>query len=283
VSNELIDRLKDLGFKEYESKVFSVLLNGSLMSASEIAKKANIIRNSIYDILKSFVDKGYCNEIETNSVLQYQIIDPAIIFDKIERSINESHKRNLELLKSTRANAQPIYDSKDKDEDKSINVELIRGIHAHRVAKYISLLKETQSKLYGMYRLKGLVSEELDEIAGSLIKKGGEVRSIYHVGLDFKVQKEGKAQTATHKDLIRVMEAFEKNGEQVRLSEKDIPNMTIFDDKKVFFNLGDKSIPSNKRADLIVKYDDFAGYMKDLFDYYWTNSMTLEEYKKKHT
>lgn len=75
--------LKSLGFKEYESKVLLVLLSGNPMSASEIAKDAKIIRNSIYDILKSFVDKGYCNEIETNTILNYQIIDPAIILDKI--------------------------------------------------------------------------------------------------------------------------------------------------------------------------------------------------------
>ncbi|MCB0725001.1 MAG: hypothetical protein KDC73_09860 [Ignavibacteriae bacterium] len=281
MKEDIIEKLKELGFKEYESKVFSVLLKGSLMSASEIAKEAKIIRNSIYDILKSFVEKGYCNEIETNSVLQYQILDPEIIFGKLEIDLNDSHRKNVELLKDTLSEVKPIYNTRKKD-DKEVKIELVRGYNKHRVAKYIDLLKETKKKLYGMYRLRGLVSEELDEIAGKIIKNGGEVRSIYHISLDFKVQKNGKSESAKNEDLLRILQSFEKNGEKVRLSEKEIPNMTIFDEKKVFFNLGDKSVPTNKKADLIVKYEDFAGYMNDLFEYYWDNSITTEEYKKRY-
>ena len=281
MKEDIIEKLKELGFKEYESKVFSVLLKGSLMSASEIAKEAKIIRNSIYDILKSFVEKGYCNEIETNSVLQYQILDPEIIFGKLEIDLNDSHRKNVELLKDTLSEVKPIYNTRKKD-DKEVKIELVRGYNKHRVAKYIDLLKETKKKLYGMYRLRGLVSEELDEIAGKIIKNGGEVRSIYHISLDFKVQKNGKSESAKNEDLLRILQSFEKNGEKVRLSEKEIPNMTIFDEKKVFFNLGDKSVPTNKKADLIVKYEDYAGYMNDLFEYYWDNSITTEEYKKRY-
>ena len=281
MKEDIIEKLKELGLKEYESKVFSVLLKGSLMSASEIAKEAKIIRNSIYDILKSFVEKGYCNEIETNSVLQYQILDPEIIFGKLEIDLNDSHRKNVELLKDTLSEVKPIYNTRKKD-DKEVKIELVRGYNKHRVAKYIDLLKETKKKLYGMYRLRGLVSEELDEIAGKIIKNGGEVRSIYHISLDFKVQKNGKSESAKNEDLLRILQSFEKNGEKVRLSEKEIPNMTIFDEKKVFFNLGDKSVPTNKKADLIVKYEDFAGYMNDLFEYYWDNSITTEEYKKRY-
>jgi hypothetical protein len=102
------------------------------------------------------------------------------------------------------------------------------------------------------------------------------------VSLDFKVQKNGSPEPAKNEDLLRILQSFEKNGEQVRLSEKGIPNMTIFDEKKVFFNLGDKSVPSNKKADLIVKYEDFAGYMNDLFEYYWDSSITTKEYKNKY-
>jgi sugar-specific transcriptional regulator TrmB len=282
VSKDIIEKLKELGFKEYESKVFNVLLKGSLMSASEISKEAKIIRNSIYDILKSFVEKGYCNEIETNSVQQYQILNPDIIFGKLEIDLNDSHKKNLELLRSTLSEVKPVFNAKKKDSDKDIKIELVRGYNKHRVAKYIDLLKETKKKLYGMYRLKGLVSEELDEIAGRIIKNGGEVRSIYHVSLDFKVQKSGNPEPAKSADLLRILQSFEKNGEKVRISEKEIPNMTIFDEKKVFFNLGDKSIPTNKKADLIVKYEDFAGYMNDLFEYYWDRSITTKEYKTKY-
>jgi sugar-specific transcriptional regulator TrmB len=277
---ETIEKLKALGFKEYESKVFLVMLRGVPMSASQIAKDAGIIRNSVYDILKSFVEKGYCNEIETNTILNYQIIDPQIILDKIQKAYTDSYTSNVALLKNTFGELEPFYKAAPKDESKKeTNIELIRGFNMHRVAKYMDILKHTESEVLGMYRLNGTVSEELDSTAEKLIKKGGTVKSIYMASLDFKVVKGGKAVPAKHEDLIRVLESFEKYGEKVRISKIKIPNITIFDKKKVFINISDRDIPRNKRADIIITNSDIAEHMTDLFNFYWNNGLTIEEYK----
>ncbi len=276
-----IEKLKALGFKEYEAKVFLVLLKGVPMSASAIAKEANIIRNSIYDILKSFVEKGYCNEIETNTILNYRIIDPQIILDKIKKSYHDSFNTNLSLLTNTFNEFQPIYKSAPKDRtNKDLNIELIRGFNKHRVAKYAEILKHTEFEVLGMYRLNGTVSEELDSTAEKLIRNGGTVKSIYMATLDFKVVKDGKAIPANHEDLVRVLESFEKYGEKVRISKVKIPNITIFDKTKVFINISDKDIPKNKRADIIISNPDLAEHITDLFNYYWEKGLTIEEYKK---
>jgi sugar-specific transcriptional regulator TrmB len=279
---ELIVKLKTLGFKEYEAKVFLVLLKGVPMSASAIAAEAKIIRNSIYDILKSFVEKGYCNEIETNTILNYQIIDPQIILDKIQNSYINNHISSINLLKDTFSELQPLYKSAPEDKSKKeTNIELIRGFNKHRVAKYADILKHTEFEVLGMYRLGGTVSEELDTTAEKLIRSGGAVKSIYMESLDFRVKKDGKAIPAKHEDLIRVLESFEKYGEQVRISKIKIPNITIFDKQKVFINISDKEIPNNKRADIIITNPDLAEHMTDLFNFYWEHGLTIEEYKKR--
>jgi sugar-specific transcriptional regulator TrmB len=142
-TSELIEKLKALGFKEYEAKVFVVMLKGSSMTASEIAAEAKIIRNSIYDILKSFVDKGYCNEIETNTVLRYQIIDPRVILDKIIRDRNKSHKEEMDSLNNAFSEVQSIYGKQvEKQDESDTNIQLLRGFNKHRVEKYIELLKK---------------------------------------------------------------------------------------------------------------------------------------------
>jgi sugar-specific transcriptional regulator TrmB len=278
---QLIDRLKALGFKEYESKVFIVLLKGIPMSASEIAKEAKIIRNSIYDILKSFVEKGYCNEIETNTILNYQIIDPQIILDKIEKDYRDSFQTNVSLLKDTFGELQSIYKTKSEHDGRAdLHIELIRGYNQHRVAKYIDIFKNSKKSVYGMYRLRGLVSEELNELSAALIKKGGEIRSIYQP-LDFKVMRNNKVRPATNEDLIRVCEVFEASGEKVKLSEIKIPNITIFDSEIVFINLTGSAAQKSKPADLIINNPDFAEHIKDLFKFYWVQSLTIDEFKKK--
>jgi sugar-specific transcriptional regulator TrmB len=279
----LIEKLKALGFKEYEAKTFLVLLKGKPMSASQIAKEARIIRNSIYDILKSFVEKGYCNEIETDTILNYQIIDPQIILDKIEKNYFDSYKSNVVTLKTTFDELQELYKSGTEEEyHPDINIQLVRGFNRHRVAKYTELFKNSHKEVFGMYRLNWVVSEELDSIAEKFIKSGGKIKSIYMSDLDFKIVKNGKVVPATNDDFTRVCEAFEKQGEEVRISESKIPNITVFDGSNVFINMGGKEVPKNKHADIIIKNPDLAQHMADLFHFYWDRSMSVQEYKNKY-
>lgn len=280
---ELIEKLKSLGFKEYEAKVLLVLLKGEPMSASAIAKEAKIIRNSIYDILKSFVEKGYCNEIETNTILNYQIIDPQAILDKFAHDYRQNYLSRVNLLKDTFGELQDIYTKPKEKAKKDINVELIRGFNKHRVAKYLDILKHSEYEVLGMYRLDGTVSEDLDDAAQKLINSGGTVKSIYLASLDFKVKKGDKTIPAKHEDLIRVLESFEKYGEKIRISKIKIPNVTVFDRKTIFINMSDKEVPKNKQADLIIHNPDFAEHMIDLFNFYWENGLTVEEYKKNNS
>lgn len=281
---EILEKLRSIGFKENESKVLLVLLDGTSKSASQIAKESHIIRNSIYDILKSFVEKGYCNEIETNTILQYRCIDPVVLIDKIEKEFNEMNRWRINTLKDTFSVINNFYSSNKNpvnEEDGDRNIELIRGFNKHRMEKFIEIYKNANSSMYGMYRLRGIVSDEINEVSESFVKKGGIIKSVYSANLNFKIIKNGTAVQAQKEDLIKVLEKFETAGEQIRISEIEIPNMVIFDEEIVFNNISDKDIPKNKQADIIVKNKSNAKYMTDLFNYYWQNGMTLKEYKNK--
>jgi sugar-specific transcriptional regulator TrmB len=283
-NNEIIDRLKSIGFKEYEAKIFFVLLNGSPMAASDIANEAKLIRNSIYDTLKSFTQKGYCNEIETNTVLKYQIINPRVILDKIEDQYTAENNRRIDVLKSTFENIEKQYNrSKSEIHSKTDNVEMIRGFNKHRVIRYIELLKSAKKEVLGMNRIRGLVKEELNDIVSNLVSSGGSVKTIYNTGLDFKIMKENQVVNATNEDLIKVCEMFERNGEEIRLTNKNIPNAVIIDGMKAFINItGARAADKNKQTDLIVNDPDFTENMIDLFQYYWDSGMTIEEFKKNN-
>ncbi len=280
---EILEKLKTLGFKENESKVMLVLLRGDLLSASQIAKESGIIRNSIYDTLKSFVEKGYCNEIETNTILKYHSIDPLVIIDKIEKEIKLSQEQKIKTLSETITDIRNFHSNSTNGEptdNTDHNIELIRGFNKHRMEKFVEIFKNAKKTVHGMYRMRGIVSEELNEIADELIKKGGILKSIYQINLNFKILKNGTAVAATKDDLIRVCEKFQEAGEQIRLSDMEIPNMVIFDEETVFNNISDKDIPKHQQADIIIKNANNARFMIDLFNYYWQSGIKVEEYKK---
>jgi len=283
MENEIIERLKTLGFKEYEAKVFIVLLKGASMSASEIAKEAKIIRNSIYDVLKSFVQKGYCNEIETNSIQKYELINPEVILDKIEFNINQSKTKEISTLKDTFKQLLPLYKSNAGNENSNVNIELIRGYNQHREAKFIELLKNAKKEIHFMIKLEHYISEDVDETAKKFIKKGGTIRSVYETGKDIKVKKGNKWQDGTINDLIKIIEKYEEYGEILRVNNESIPNLTIFDRETVFFNIKDGSLPRHNEADIIIRNKEFANNMIKVFESYWEKSLSLKEFKKKET
>jgi sugar-specific transcriptional regulator TrmB len=275
---DLIQKLKSLGFNEYESKIFIALIKGRNMSVPDIAKSAKIRRTDVYDIMKSFVEKGYCNEIETNRVLMYEMIDPDVILDKLELKAQKENEKHLSNLKDTFKELKPLYGT-EKD-DKSLNIELIRGYNLHRVQKFFNLIKNSRKEIHLMIRMEIHISEEIDETAARFIKSCGIIKSIYEVNSNFKIKKNDRWVECSDKDLQKVFYGFEKYGEQLRLSRSKVPNLAIFDRETVFLNVIDKTMKKSNEADIIFRNKDFAETMIEMFDRAWEKSYTLKEYFK---
>jgi len=142
-----------------------------------------------------------------------------------------------ELLKDTQSKTKALYIQPDENTNENeVNIELIRGFNRHRQAKYIEIFRQAKHEVCGMFRLKGIVTEEIDDIAKKFVKNGGKLRSIYSTNLDFRIMKDGKLKQADQNDFIKLCEAFQKSGEVVRLTKANIPNIAIFDKKIVFTN-----------------------------------------------
>ena len=277
---EFIDKLETLGFTIYESKVFISLLKGYNMSAPEVAESAKIPKSSAYDILKSFSEKGYCNEIQTPSKIKYEMIDPEIVKGKLENELDRLYSTKLKVLNSSFEKFTPLYKSEFLSEGK-VDVELIKGFNLYRFTKFLDLLKSSKDEMLLMNRLEGHASKDLDVITKMFFKKGGKIRSIYEASLNFKFEKEGKWVDVTQSELIELCERFEKEGEQIRLAEKVPQNMAIFDRRIVFTNLVDKTRTKENKTDIIIRNEEYAANQIELFDLFWERSFTIEDFKKK--
>ena len=277
--DEIIQKLKNLGFTDYESKVFLAVLQGRLMSASEIAEAARIRRTDIYSILKRFVKKGYCNQIETNSVTKFELINPDIIFDKIEGKINKTREKEIKDLKDVFSEIKPLYRSRDNGENNVVNVELIRGYNQHREAKFINVFREAKKEILFMTRPEYMVSGEVDNIAVKFISKGGVIRSVYEANGGFKLKKNGNWKEGTVNDLIENVRSFTAYGEQVRLCGEKVPNITVFDRETVFMNINDGTVPKHNEADIIIRSPNFADSMVLVFESFWKKSQEPDKFR----
>lgn len=275
----MTENLLKLGFTEKEAKVFLVLLRGDLMAASDVAKEANIRRTDVYDILNGFTKAGYINEVDTNRITMFQMIDPRIIGDKVQSDTVRKAQLQAQNAKTVFDNFFPLYKSKVSSNQDFINIELIRGHNKHRDVKFMEYTKQTQSEILLMMKLKnqGTISGELDKVITNFIKKGGIVKSIYEKPEYLKIVTDGKTETLHFKDALRVFKKFEDNGEQIRFTDEDIASFAIFDRYTVYLNIFEPVLPTNKKSDIVIKNKELANYLANTFEFYWGNSNTIKE------
>lgn len=279
--DDLIISLKSIGFTEYESKVFLAAMQGKLMSASEIAESARIRRTDVYKVLNSFVERGICNSIETNSITKYEVIEPDIVFDKFEKKLILESQKKSKVLKETLEKVKPLYRTKAENNNNGVvNVELIRGFNQHREVKFIELLKNARKEILFMVQPEYFTSEEVDEITLGFFKKGGKIKSIYQAGEEFKYKTKDGWINGGVNDLVRIVENFVRLGENARITDETVPNITIFDRETVFININDKTVPRHNEADVIFRTKDFANSMTTVFNSFWEKSKSVKEYKK---
>jgi predicted transcriptional regulator len=277
---ETLKSLESLGFTNYESKVFYVLFEGHLLTASEIAKKSGIPRSSAYDILKSFAEKGICNEVLTSSVVRYEIIDPKVVEDKIEKDINDTFKTKMTKLRESFDQLQPLFKAKAMEGQK-VDVELIKGFNRHRFAKFMEIFKSAKSEVLLMTKLEGYVNTTVDEVTMEFLGGGGKLKTIYEASNNFKINVDGTWKQISNEELPDFCSTLVAEGEEIKLADKIYQNMLIADRKVVFISLVDPTIARYNRSDVIIKNENFASTMAEYFDGCWVLASSPAEYKLK--
>ncbi|MFI5145330.1 MAG: TrmB family transcriptional regulator, partial [Ignavibacteria bacterium] len=271
----LIQKIESIGYSTYEARVFLVLYKGYRMSAAEIAKFAKIPRTSVYDIMKIFVQKGICNEITTPSKLVYEVIDKKVLEDKVTIETEQEYKRKIVKIKECFTELSPVFKSEQPPEYKS-DVELIKGYNRQREQKFLELINNSKKGILLMNRLRGNVSNELDDVTRKFFKRGGEFKSIYESSGNFKIKVNNKWENVTKEGLIKLCETFIGHGEQVKLIEEVPQLMAIFDEKIVYFSLHDESMTYRDSSDIIINNKRFASFITSLFNMYWDKADTIE-------
>ncbi len=278
---DTIKNLEALGFTNYESRIFCVLFEGNLMTASEIAKKAEVARSSAYDILKSFTEKGICNEIQTSSVAKYEIIDPKVVQDKIEKEIHDTYVSKSTKLKDSFDKLTPIFKAKELEGEK-VDVELIKGFNKHRSAKFMQHWENSSKELLLMNKLEVMADTAIDEFTANFIKSGGVIKTIYEVSENFRIHEAGKWIVAGAEKLLDILKQSEGEGGEVKLTKRVYQNMAIFDRKVVYISLVDPTVSRYNRSDIIVKNQNFAESMAEFFEQSWQNADKPEDFRDKY-
>ena len=93
--------LKEFGLTSTEEKVYLSLLNIGSSSASEIIKKTQLYRTTVYDVLERLIGKGFASYIIQNKIKFYSATSPSKFLDiamEEKRMAGEKQKLAKEIF-----------------------------------------------------------------------------------------------------------------------------------------------------------------------------------------
>lgn len=156
---DLLAKLTELGFTEYEAKVYLALLDSYPTTGYQISKDAGVPRSMVYEALGRLKVRGAVLETPDERATLYRPLPPDVLLDNHQAA---QHRLVAEL----RQGMAPLYQRHDED-----RVWSIRGRDA--VLSYArDLVRQAQREVY-------LVLDDPD-----LVALGGEVCTASDRGVD---------------------------------------------------------------------------------------------------
>ena len=268
---EIIRNLKQIGLSDSAAKIYLLLLHKSNCTASEISRITVISRSKTYEYLNRLVNRGMCIEI-LGSVKKYAATNPTTAFKDMEQKRKLDYEKDRNIISDLSKILLPLYNAPNENTDPLDYIQVIREKKSI-IKKFETLEQKAEKEILALVKapLAMNLAEPHNLAEYSSLKKGISIKTIYNTE-DMNIPL-----------LMESIETFEKAGEQVRVVDKfPIPfKMYIFDGRIVMLSLEDRIVSNSNLTALIIEHLDLAKGLKEVFNIYWDNSITWEEFKRK--
>ncbi|OHD63557.1 MAG: hypothetical protein A2176_07175 [Spirochaetes bacterium RBG_13_51_14] len=156
VVNNIIQKLMDIGYSEYEARAYVALVRSNPATAYEIARLSGIPTSKIYEVLARLADKGVVSSIDADTKKRYVPLPP----DEFIEGRRNRLETTLDLLKEDLASVTAAPDA-----------SIVWNINDY------NFLMEKASRMVQGARSNLLIScwhEEIDVLKERLVRKKRE-------------------------------------------------------------------------------------------------------------
>src|SRR5437773_4439339 len=257
-------RLQQLGLNAYESRSYLVLLGHPKFKALELAARAHVPRQKIYEVLDSLVEKGFAQVVQEKTKL-FSAVEPNLAIPSYL-----SRKRQLlehELTDQSRVAAGLIDDLKtlySEGQGGRGTLDFLRIVTepAQTAAEYRKMLSEVTSEYLEFSRPPYAV-DPLDE---KLVKQAGSG------GVSCKLLLEVSTLDDVHRQRLA---EYKSSGVQVRVSDSLPMKLAVFDGEFGMIALLDPVITRPTWTSVVFRHEGMGEAMKALFEDRWTGGRDL--------
>jgi HTH-type transcriptional regulator, sugar sensing transcriptional regulator len=222
--------LVGLGLNTYEAAVYLALLSRPELAPAEVARRAGIPRQRVYDVLSTLVAKGLC-VIRSTNPKSYVAVNPKSAFDLLvqERTANlERQRKETEALAVQLAGElAPVFALGQGQNDPLAYVEVLSG-QSHIAYRAQSLAEAAKKRVNSCIKLPMILPEEQNRLFMKVpLERGLEYRAVCDAEM---IESKGSQEW---------LGQFVAAGLEIKVVEILPLKMQVFDDEVVLISMQD--------------------------------------------
>lgn len=254
-------RLQSIGLNAYEARSYLVLVGHPRFKALELAARAHVPRQKIYEVLDSLVEKGFAQVIQEKTKL-FSAIPP----DQAIPSYLARRKQALEeeLADQSRAANAMIAD---------LAAAYLEGQGGRGTLDYLRIIGDPGQIALQFRRMVAEARREYLEFS----------RPPYAVDpLDAETVMQARERGVSCRFLVehgtldpaheRFLSAYQAAGVEVRQIQKVPMKMAVFDSRQGLIALLDPVITKPAWTSVVFEHEGMAEAMRGLFEQYWNRA-----------
>ena len=257
-------RLQQLGLNAYESRSYLVLLGHPKFKALELAARAHVPRQKIYEVLDSLVEKGFAQVVQEKTKL-FSAVEPSLAIPGYL-----SRKRSMleqELTDNSRAGTGLIDDLKSlysEGQGGRGTLDFLRIVTepAQTAAEYRRMLGEVKQEYLEFSRPPYAV----DPLEEKLVKQAAST------GVACRLLLEAASLDDEHQQRLT---EYVASGVDVRIAEALPMKLAVFDGTRGMIALLDPVITRPTWTAVVFYHEGMGEAMKGLFEDRWRRGTNL--------
>jgi HTH-type transcriptional regulator, sugar sensing transcriptional regulator len=257
-------RLQQLGLNAYESRSYLVLLGHAKFKALELAARAHVPRQKIYEVLDSLVEKGFAQVVQEKTKL-FSAVEPNLAIPSYlarKRQHVEHELTDQSRVASGLMDDLKVLYSEGKGGRGTLDYLRIVTEPAQTAAEYRQMLSAVNSEYLEFSRPPYAV-DPLDE---KLVKQARES------GVACRLLIESATLDESHRQKLG---EYCTAGVEVRQAPSLPMKLALFDSRRGLIALLDPVITRPAWTALVFDHEGMGQAMKGLFEDYWSRGKQL--------
>ncbi len=255
------ENLINLGLTRYEALVYLALLERQDFTPSQVATRAQVPRQRIYDVLASLCDRGLCVERHSGRQRMFQAVEPAsglpTLLREKQRQYEVELARQQQQTDELVAALTPIYTAGHNTQDPLAYIEVLS--EPNRISDRGNKLAESaQKSICVFFTYPSLLSyEEGLKLVKNPLSRGISYRTIYE---------ENMWQDPNSRDFIRQCQEW---GQEVRFVPEVPFKMQLFDEQVTLMSLQDPLVGTPSFTAVNITHPGLAKMLQIAFEALW--------------